>query len=186
MRAFIAIQVPDFIRDLGLWVREKMDELSPDVKWVEYENYHITLKFLGEIKNEEYKKIENRLKLVRECCPPFNLQVKGIGFFPNRRRPRVIWLGIFGEIQKAIFLGDRVDAYLSTLGFEPEKEHRFHFTLGRIRSEKNLSELISRASRLDPEVHSELFPIEHFSLMESRLTSDGPRYNICKTFDLKG
>ena len=74
---------------------------------------------------------------VAEYCPPFYLRVNGWAF-SQQAQPWVVWMGLNGDIEKAEFLAERIDAYVQDLGFEPEKIHRFHITLGRIRSERNV------------------------------------------------
>jgi 2'-5' RNA ligase len=186
MRAFIAIAVPDDIKEFALNTKTRLDAVSPDIKWVEYANYHLTLKFLGEINSELSEKIVWNLFSAGESCPPFALCVEGLGFFPNKRRPRVVWLGIKGEMEKAHFLGERIDAYLSPLDFEVEKKRSFHFTLGRIRSSKHLDEFMNKAVVINKELQSRSFLVEEFYLMESQLSSHGPSYRMIQSFRLNG
>ncbi len=184
MRLFVAIPVPKYVKDLAAEVTGKMAEVSPDVKWVEYENYHITLKFLGESKLS-LSAIIDKLSLAAQACGEFDLSFQGIGFFPSRHRPRVIWIGAGGEIAKASFLGERVDTYLGELGFEPERNRSFHLTLGRIRSDKNLHYLQSKAGEIDKTFQTS-YKVKNFCLMESQLSSQGPRYLLKHEFVLQG
>lgn len=186
MRIFISIPVPEVIKDQALQIRMELSRLKPDIKWVEYENYHITLKFLGEVKEGKLNEIKTRLLMVAQACPAFNFKTNGIGFFPNKNRPRVMWLGVKGEMNKAQFLGERVDTYLSELGFEVEKKRSFHLTLGRIRSERNLDEIVSTTDSINNGLKSYDLPVEQFFLMESHLSSSGPQYSVLEKYDLEG
>lgn len=186
MRAFIAIPAPEVIKDQAEQVRRLLAQTNPDVKWVEYDNYHLTLKFLGDIDDRQLREVRDRLYQVAEYCPPFCLRVNGLGFFPNKRKPRVVWMGLNGDIEKAEFLAERIDAYVQDLGFEPEKIHRFHITLGRIRSERNVEELLNKARLLEATTRSNPFPVQAFYLMESRLSREGPHYRIEQAFALRG
>ncbi len=186
MRAFIAIPVPEELKRYTYNIRKKLSSVLPDVKWVEYENYHITLRFLGNIEPGLTGEIKNKLVLAGESCPQFNLNITGLGFFPNRTRPRVIWLGVEGQIDRAIFLGERIDAYLAALGFEEEKSRSFHFTLGRIRSDRNLDKLLDKAASISSDIKSPSFRVREFNLMESQLSSEGPVYLIKGKFALNG
>lgn len=186
MRTFLAIPVPEEIKQFAAEKKTGLSLMKPDVKWVEFENYHITLKFLGDIKTDIIKQITYNMNLVGQYCPPFKLTMKGIGFFPNKRRPRVIWLGTDGEIQKAEFLGERVDTYLSTLGFEAENKRSFHLTLGRVRSDHKQDELIRRVAELNKVVEEKEFIVSKFHLMESCLSPAGPHYSVLYTFNLEG
>ncbi|MGI6435683.1 MAG: RNA 2',3'-cyclic phosphodiesterase [Syntrophomonadaceae bacterium] len=185
MRAFIAIPVPEAVKEQVEKAKSQLLQVNPDIKWVEYNNYHLTLKFLGEINGQQVQKIGERLRQVGECSPPFYLAIRGMGFFPNRRKPRVAWIGMDGELNKAEFLAERIDAYLQDLGFEPEKSHRLHLTLGRIRSERSMEALLAKVRQIEPSVSSGLFPVQAFYLMESRLSQIGPHYRIEQVFALQ-
>jgi len=93
MRLFAAIPVPDMIKDYAWEIKNQLDVGLFDIKWVEYENYHLTLKFLGEVQEHEIQGIKDRLQMAAEASPPINLFFGGLGFFPHRNHPRVIWLG---------------------------------------------------------------------------------------------
>ncbi len=186
MRIFIAIPVPEEIKEQALQIKTELSRLKPDIKWVEYENYHITLKFLGEVKEGQLNEIKTRLLMAAQACPAFGFRTTGIGFFPNKNRPRVIWLGVKGEMKKAQFLGERVDTYLSELGFEPEKNRSFHLTLGRIRSERNLDETVSITASINNGLKSCDLPVKQFFLMESRLSPSGPQYLVLEKYQLEG
>lgn len=186
MRLFIAIPVTDAIKEYAASVRNELDMNHPDVKWVEKTNYHLTLKFLGEVAPASLDEIKKRLNTVAEACPAFSLKTRGLGFFPNRGRPRVIWVGVFGEMNKADFLGERVDAYLSELGFDPEKKRSFHLTLGRIRSDPGLAELQLKAAGVNRRSEEHSFTVDRFLLMESKLSSRGPHYSVLESYRLEG
>ncbi len=186
MRLFIAIPVPDGVKDYAWEVRNKLADDSFDIKWVEYENYHLTLKFLGEVGGDQLVTIKEKLQLAAQACPEFALTFGGLGFFPHRNRPRVIWLGTKGEIDKADFLGERIDTYLEELNFEPETKRSFHLTLGRIRSDKNQSSLLQQANRLNAISPTIPIRISEFHLMESQLFPGGPKYIVQDIYKLEG
>ncbi len=186
MRAFVAIPAPRVVKDQAEQVRVQLARANPDVKWVEYVNYHLTLKFLGDVDEQQLARIRERLRQVSEYCPPFYLKVNGLGFFPNKRKPRVVWMGLDGDLDKAEFLAERIDVYLQDIGFEPEKSHRFHITLGRVRSERNIDALLHQADQLDTVTRSGLFAVQAFYLMESRLSKEGPEYKVDQAYALRG
>jgi len=186
MRLFAAIPVPEMVKDYAWEIKNKLDAELYDIKWVEYENYHLTLKFLGEVEDRKVQAIKDRLQLAAEGSPPFNLFFSGLGFFPHRNRPRVIWLGAKGELPKADFLGERIDTYLQEIGFEEDNKRSFHLTLGRIRSDKNQNRLLQQASRLNEISPTMPVQIKEFYLMESQLFSGGPKYIIQEKYELEG
>jgi 2'-5' RNA ligase len=186
MRLFVAVPVSDSVKQYARMVRNDLGAVRPDIKWVEYENYHLTVKFLGEVREVLLPELIKNLSLAADTSPAFNLSAGGLGYFPNRVRPRVIWLGIKGEIDKAEFLGERVDAYLSEMGFEREKDHRFHLTLGRVRSDTNLPQLLKLTEEIKSKEKLRSFKVVNFHLMSSDLTPNGPKYSILHTFNLNG
>lgn len=184
MRVFLAISVSEEVRMLARQTKEKFAACSTNIKWVEYENYHLTVKFLGDVSAAKVIQIKDLMQTVGDNCPPFRLKITGLGFFPNRFRPRVMWLGMGGEIDKAQFLGNRVDNYLYDLGFESEKQHRFHLTLGRMRSEFESDQMLDQAAAL--KIKPIYFQVDEFHLMESILRKEGPVYKIIDSFKLNG
>jgi 2'-5' RNA ligase len=185
MRVFIALNVPEEIKEQALQVKEELAQFKPDIKWVEHENYHITLKFLGEV-NSQLDLIKTKLGQAAQACPTFKLINSEIGFFPGRSRPRIIWMGVKGEMEKAYFLGERVDTYLSELGFETERKRSFHLTLGRIRSEREIDKVLVQTGIINPRLKKYSFAISEFTLMESRLSSAGPEYSVLEKYKLEG
>ncbi|QGT99640.1 2'-5' RNA ligase [Candidatus Syntrophocurvum alkaliphilum] len=186
MRTFISIPIPKTVKDYVSKVKTELNTVEPDVKWVEYENYHLTVKFLGNINENQLKEIKHNLVIVGENCPNFDLILDRIGFFPNHIRPRVVWIGLKGELDKASFLTNRVDAYLGNLGFETERNHHFHLTLGRIRSEDNKQEFMKKCNAMQNNIKKLRFSINEFKLMESKLSSNGPQYSELGRFSLLG
>lgn len=185
MRAFIAIPIPQDIKEVAADVRSSLEKTGADVKWVEQDNYHITMKFLGEIDQQIANNINAHLNTICENYRSFVLKVRGIGFFPNANQPRVIWLGINGELEKANLLGERIDTYLTEEGFEPERKRSFHLTLGRIRSKKGQKELLDEANKLNKLIKSRTFVVNKIDFMESKLSSQGPSYILHKSFWLR-
>lgn len=186
MRTFIAIPVPDDVKQYANKVKNELNSVAADIKWVEFSNYHLTLKFLGDINENLVGDIMQRLMTVGESCPPFELITKQLGYFPNIKRPRVMWLGVAGEMEKAEFLGERVDTYLAQLGFEPENQRNYHLTLGRIRSEQHLDKLLQKTLSINNNTEKIFFTIKEFYFMESQLTPSGPRYLPIGKINLKG
>lgn len=186
MRLFVAIPVPDSVKQYARMIKNELSASRADIKWVEYANYHLTVKFLGEVREQDLPEISRNLIQAADSCPSFNLSIDQLGFFPNRMRPRVVWLGLRGEIDKAKFLGERVDAYLAALGFEEEKDHRFHLTLGRVRSDARMHEFLKIEEHLAGKKKLIPFKVERIHLMKSSLSPSGPQYTELETYDLKG
>lgn len=175
MRMFIAMPVPEFVKLCARAVREELKPSGADIKWVEDNNYHLTLKFLGEVDEKEIRQLKLELEQAAQGIKPFKLALSQLSAFPNLKRPRVLYLGLSGEIAQARELGQRIDEGLQSMGFRPDHKRRFHLTLGRFRSGRRLPELWSSLDNL-PLIDNRAFPVQEFYLMESRLSKKGPEY----------
>jgi len=173
MRTFVAIQLSPEVRKQLFQNQKRLKELKADVKWVEEENFHITLSFLGEIKVSQADQIIGEIRKNLPSISPFVLNLSGLGVFPNKERPRVIWVGVTKGKEEIILLYNFLKELLEPCGFDFSKKYTPHVTLGRVRSSKNMKALIS----LLPEIQFKCKDfIEGISLMESRLSPKGPIY----------
>src|SRR4051812_26222335 len=93
-RTFIAIDLDPGTRARTVRLQEDLAETGPTVKWVEPENLHLTMLFLGEVDNRELLDVCRAVRAVTDRTPPFAMRVAGVGCFPNARRPRTVWAGI--------------------------------------------------------------------------------------------
>src|SRR5437016_4655408 len=94
VRTFLAIEVGDEIRDRLVSLQEELALIASDVKWVEPENLHVTLLFLGEVEQRETLDICRAAQKAVAEMPVFTMTVEGAGAFPNTRRPRTLWVGV--------------------------------------------------------------------------------------------
>jgi len=132
LRAFIAVRIgPPIIARIDTAIRTLRTSI-PDVRWVNPENIHLTLKFLGDIEPSQVDAIEQALATSLASFPRFTISVRGLGVFPDVRRPRVLWVGIAEP--RLVELAASVEAALVDSGFAPE-QRRFqpHLTIGRFR-----------------------------------------------------
>jgi 2'-5' RNA ligase len=136
MRTFIAIRFSPQV-DRALWqVVEQLrraDKLR-GVKWVEPGNIHLTLQFLGEVEEKLLDQIASGLRKELADFPAFEASLSGLGAFPDRSRPRVIWAGVAQGARELEQLSARVQEANRALGFTPEdRPFRAHVTLGRVK-----------------------------------------------------
>ena len=122
IRAFIAIELPaDIKKDLS----KILDNLKPGrekiVKWINPNSIHLTLKFLGNIPETKIVDITQSITQASALTYQFELELQGLGAFPNIRSPRVVWVGVSGDIPSVVSLQRKVDQSLVPLGFSPEK-----------------------------------------------------------------
>jgi 2'-5' RNA ligase len=155
-------------------VRRMLEATRADVKFVEPENVHLTLRFLGEI---EPSLVEQVSQVVKETnFQPFSVRLEGVGVFPNLRRPRVVWAGISEGVSQLAEVWKDVDTKLSGLGFERERRgFSPHITIGRVRSGRNRERLVEELSTLSDYVFGGL-QVDKVVLKKSVLTPRGPIY----------
>jgi 2'-5' RNA ligase len=189
IRSFIAIELP---RELKLALSQLQEKLksasSVPVKWVDPGNIHLTLKFLGDISPEITGRITSALENAVRGTKPFDIEVSGLGVFPNTKHVQIIWVGMIGEIEKLGQLQKRIEEMLTPLGF-PSEARPFspHLTLARVRDYARpddrtaLGELIARTSF----EQKYRINVNAIHLIKSQLTREGPIYSKINTITLK-
>jgi 2'-5' RNA ligase len=138
IRAFIAVSLPipivERVVELQTQLKGRAREAGLKVGWVGPAQLHVTLKFLGEIITESRWAIRDRLDERLAGRPAFDVEVRGLGAFPERARPRVIWVGL-AEAEPLVKLAADVEAWLVELGFAAEaRPFHPHLTLGRVKA----------------------------------------------------
>lgn len=184
MRLFVALDIPEDVRAaLGALVTKLRVQLR-DARWVRIEGAHVTLKFIGEVPTEKMDDIQAALRAV-PFPDPIRINFRGVGFFPNERRPRVLWAGI--EAGPALgALAAAVDAALELLGIAREqREFSPHLTLARLDSPKNLNRLQEGIATAGPLVFGSGVANE-FHLYQSVLKRGGAEYTRLATFVTAG
>lgn len=191
MRTFIAIELPEETRDLLAKIQSELKAQGADVKWVEPQNIHLTLKFLGEVKEEKLEKVILTLESIAKENIAFSLRISSLGAFPKLDYPRVIWAGIEKGEKEAKQIAKGLEEKLQKLDI-PKEERAFsaHITLGRTRSTQGREKLIPVLKRLADKLPNEnLSPLEflvtRITLFKSTLTPKGPLYEFLKEASLK-
>jgi 2'-5' RNA ligase len=135
IRTFIAAELPGKIISSISRVQENIRSYGFKIRWVRPENIHLTLKFLGNVKKADIEKVGEVIFESVQGYSPITLRAKGIGTFPGIKRPRVIWVGISGQLDLIIGLHKTLDEKLETIGFPREnRSFKGHLTLGRIKA----------------------------------------------------
>jgi len=182
IRSFIAIELPHEVkRELTQLSRELGKAKYPFVKWVDTENIHLTLKFLGNIPPGQVAEIAKAMEQAVQGKSPFQLEISRLGAFPNVNQPRVIWIGVGGETNSLLELQRDIDSRLVPLGFPPEKQPFVpHLTIARVRENaspedrKALGRLLA-SRRFDSQGR---IAVDSIKLMRSQLTPEGPVYSL--------
>lgn len=153
------------------------------MKWVEFENIHITLHFFGETSIESIPDITESFKEIAQQFEPFQLRLSNLGVFKNLRRPRVLWVGI--EPNDTIEqLYDTIQSNVAELGFDTDSRgFRPHLTLARIKFVDNLRKFRKLITQY-ADTHFQSVDVNEFTFYESKLTPQGPIYTPIETFTL--
>ncbi|MCD6098106.1 RNA 2',3'-cyclic phosphodiesterase [bacterium] len=184
VRAFIAIQLPASIRErLIREVQAPLKQLPDKITFVKEENIHLTLRFLGEVPKEKLNELIRILDETEFGIPPFELTVKGIGFFGSRRSPRVIWVGTETK-EELNALSQKIDQLVRSVGL-PKRDHFFspHLTLGRVRHTRDGEKI---ANILEKHDFSDRFTVDRFVVFKSQLTCEGPIHTALFSKRLQG
>ena len=155
-------------------------QTGADLKLVEPQNIHITVRFLGDITPDTAEKVFEEMKKTQ--FTPFNVQISGLGVFPDLRYPRVVWAGMTEGADQIKNIFTQLEPRLQGLGFTPDpKGFSPHLTIARVRSGTNkaqLAEFISKNANYD----CGAIKAECLRLKKSDLTPKGPVYSTIKEF----
>jgi 2'-5' RNA ligase len=178
MRTFIAIEIPKHIR-------KKVDNFIADdkkrelpIKWVKFENLHITLKFLGEIDENKKEEITLVIKELGKKYARFNMNLQKLGCFPNPRNPRVLWIGVALGSEKLIEIANELEEQLARFGFKKEKRFHAHLTIGRIKKFCKIDDILAK------NIDTEIFSADSIIFFKSTLKPEGPIYEELDKFSL--
>lgn len=165
-------------------LRRKVDIRKGDVKWVNPENTHLTLKFLGEIKDNQAVEICNITADVAARHRRFNLDVRSVGYFGGRSA-RVLWVGAGENCENLLKLHDDLERQLEKTGW-PREGRKFaaHLTLCRIRNSKAGIKL-AQASRQYKDFELGTLSADSVTVYQSELTPQGPIYTALGNYDLQ-
>jgi 2'-5' RNA ligase len=134
MRAFIAIEIPEGVKEGLARAQDRLKSAGVDASWSRSEGIHLTLKFLGEVSEELVPEIMQALALELGGTERFRLVPDGVGTFPNPASARVVWVGITGDVARLVALQDAVEKAMVGMGMErDDRSYTPHLTLGRIR-----------------------------------------------------
>ena len=175
VRAFLSIDIEN--QTLLPRISETQSKLDPEsakMKLVEIENIHFTLRFLGDTSLSKIAEIESHLRRIK--MDSFEIEVSGIGAFPTKRKPRVIWIGVTQNADRVSNLKREIDTHLEELGYQPErKKFTPHATIARIRHVKDVGRIVDNLEGLANESIG-FMTVSNFSMKKSTLTPSGPIY----------
>lgn len=185
IRTFIAFELPPAVISLLDKVQQDLERLKIRARWVRPENIHLTLKFLGDITPDHIDKIGAAMTAAAFEFSPVTLSVRGVGVFPGIKRPRVIWVGLGGDIRSLFAFQSRLEEKLAGAEFPKDKRpFKAHLTLGRIKQAANpasIRQMITNYAGLC----SEEFTFNQVILFKSDLKPSGAVYSNLKQINIR-
>lgn len=179
MRVFLAVELDPETRSALEAFQRQLHEMLPAINWVRPQSWHLTVKFLGEVEENQLEPIKRAVEKAVSNCSSFSLQIEGFGGFPHLRNPRVLWAGVTGQVDELHLLALHVDEALSPLGFPLEsKPFRAHLTLARIKDRAR--EVGVALTKLDVLENVHFFgelTVERLCLFRSELKPTGANYH---------
>lgn len=183
IRSFVAVELDAAARREMARVESVLRPAGADVKWVDPESMHLTLKFLGDVPPEKVEEVAGALKKAFEGRTTFGFTLSGVGAFPSPSDPRVVWVGVGAGREELTDLAGRTEEALAALGF-PRERRAFspHLTLGRCRSSRNAAALKAAMAGLR-DYRGPSVTVRRAVLFSSDLRPPGPVYRPLAAFD---
>jgi 2'-5' RNA ligase len=180
-RLFIAISLPEQLLQNLNELQTQLKRFAKEATWVRPQGIHLTLKFLGYVDPKRIPEISERLSKISNDS--FDIEVRGFGFFPNPRRPSVLWVKV--QSQGLLHLQQKVEDAMTATGFEKEnRSFSPHLTLARFKTHHGLAELSKMVEERSNNNFGKFRP-KHFELFESILHRDGAEYLVVQSFSLE-
>ena len=185
MRLFISIEVPEAVKKELAVVQGRLRGAGVDASWTRAEGMHLTLKFLGEVSEQQVPGIMSNLRKAAEGTGPLGFSVSGVGTFPNPIKARVVWIGLGGDIEKLTRLQVAVEKAMVLLGTARE-ERKFtpHLTLGRIKFIRSRDRWTKTLAEVK-DISLTGFEATSVSLIKSELKPSGAVYTDMGRVELK-
>jgi 2'-5' RNA ligase len=178
IRTFIAVDLDPAVRKRTVALQETLKKTGTEVKWVEPENLHLSLLFLGEVEDREVVEVCRIVSETTQQHANFLMSVETAGCFPNPRRPRVLWVGVGQGAQPLCQIHDALEIPLLDLGYRrEERKYSPHITLGRVKSDRPTEKLASALAQHAAWKGGE-FQVRELRVMGSKLTPQGPEYTV--------
>ena len=186
IRAFLAIELPEALRVGLAQVQGELKRSRADVRWVPVGNIHLTLKFFGNVPDDEIEALAAAAREAAADTASLQLQATRAGAFPSSNAPRVVWLGLGGDVVPLTQLFYRLEKAFAALGYPPEgRVFNPHLTLGRVKSPANRERLAKLLAKLPP-VDWPPFEVKELILFQSVLSPQGSKYTPLEVIKLGG
>lgn len=186
LRLFIAILLEPSLQSGLTGALEKLSILDVPVKWLEPGNLHLTLYFLGDVSEQKAGSLTGLLEEAKKSVAPFEMQLGGLGAFPNTKKPRVLFAPVTLGFESLRTLASDIAVKLRGFGEKQEdRDFNAHVTLGRVKGFKGAKTIFTKLNGEVPELIGKM-QVKSFTLVQSELRPSGPIYTTLKEFRLEG
>jgi 2'-5' RNA ligase len=176
VRIFISVELPEEIKKKIFKATAEMRAIESGIKWVEEQNLHLTLKFLGWVEDNDLERLKSLTEEAVKGFGAFKIKLEGFGSFPGGKTPRVLWIGITEGAEHLIGIANSLEKSLS--GFRSEERgFSAHLTIGRVKDKKGVDEVNNKLAQIKDLSFSETV-VDDVKIMKSTLTRKGPVYEM--------
>ncbi len=187
IRSFLAFELPESIKTVVTRVSAEIRKSSLDVRWVKPESIHLTVVFMGDVQPGHIPSMGESLGAVCANYGSFSISLKPMGCFPNIRNPRVIWLGLDGDLERMSLFRDDLQAALLPFGIkEEDRAFRPHLTLGRFKKPGKRQTELEQMLEKYRDLSSPACTLDELVLFRSDLKPGGSVYTKMLSWRLSG
>lgn len=191
IRTFIAVAIPEEVKkEIIAAQAELRDQIGAEnkIRWASPEQFHLTLRFLGNIPATSLQELEAALRAAASSVSPFQLYVAGCGCFPSFANPRVVWAGVTGEIEPLATLQKKIQEATAHLGEPPEtRTFKAHLTLARVKADSmSILRKIGLTTREFKYRPTAEWTVREVQLIRSDLSPNGSSYTVLASIPLSG
>ncbi len=185
IRSFLSIETSRAVR-LELCLIQNKLKKNKGIRWVAPDNIHLTLKFFGDINQEQVDDIKKIISSVCIDIRPMTLKIRGLGGFPDMDRPKILWAGLDGEIKRLFKFQTLIDKTLQKMNFAMDKKNFLpHLTIGRIKKPKKCDILKKEITDINL-LKTTKWRVDNIVLFKSQLMPGGAFYTHLWDFPLNG
>lgn len=180
VRTFLSLNLDDSVRERISVIQDKLrfELKGHNIKWENPEKMHLTLRFLGNIDEDRVDSLAGKLAKIEAGFSEIGFETGGIGFFPNAKRPNVVFVQLCESGNRSGILVKHIDSVILDFGITPDKDFVPHITLGRFRKEGRMP--VAGVTLTDPEKFAVSFG--SFFLMKSVMDFRGSTYSVVREF----
>jgi len=187
IRSFLAFELPIEMKTTVSEVSRESRSLFKEVRWVDPAKIHLTVVFLGNIAEDQIDPLGRSVAAICREHAPFQIALKGVGYFGSRRHPRVLWMGLNGDIDRMEIFRNALQETLRPYGIKTEnRPFRPHLTLGRFKKGERPGTVLDEFIDRYRESSSPAEKLEELCLFKSQLKPGGAIYTRLGAWALVG